>query len=175
MNFKTYNGEQVTLEEISGFISDDYIYEVFVGTDSQVKRKTKSIQFSTCIVLYRKGKGGRIFINQSKEPYSESLHQRLQKEAWRSLSVAFDLSSLLPFNAEIVIDLDVNQSREHKSGNYVEELVGMIVGQGFKCRVKPDAWAAQSVADKFARVEIIGRAKDKRKRARKRKKNRKRQ
>ena len=167
MKFKTYDGKFISLQEISELVSSDYEYEVFVGTDSQVKRKVEKVQYSTCVVLYRKGKGGRIFIARDLEPYSKSLQQRLQREAWKSLEVSFELQQLLPANAEIIIDLDVNKSRKYKSGNHMEELVGMIVGQGFKCRVKPDAWAAQSVADKFARAEIVGRAKRRGKRHRK--------
>ena len=107
MKFSTYAGKSVSLQEISDLVSTDYEYEVFVGTDSQVKRKIEKVQYSTCIVLYRKGKGGRIFISRMVEPYSKSLQQRLQKEAWKSLEVSFELQHLLPANAEIIIDLDL--------------------------------------------------------------------
>jgi predicted RNase H-related nuclease YkuK (DUF458 family) len=79
------------------------------------------------------------------------LKERLMKEAWTSLTVAFDLSPILPKNAETIIHIDVNRSLKHKSGPYYAELASMISGQGFKVMVKPDAWAAQSVADRFSK------------------------
>ena len=151
MKFKTYHGEPISLEEISDLICEQYDYTVWVGTDSQVKKKIGKVQYSTCIVVHKKGKGGRVFVHKSREPYTKSLQQRLANEVWRSLETSFELKNLLPANADIVIDIDVNRSKKFKSGNYHEQLVGMVVGQGFKCRVKPDAWAAQCVADKFAK------------------------
>jgi predicted RNase H-related nuclease YkuK (DUF458 family) len=72
-------------------------------------------------------------------------------ETWRSLETAFELQSILPANVEIIIHVDVNKNKKWKSARYLEELVGMVVGQGFKVVVKPYAWAAQHVADKFSR------------------------
>lgn len=88
---------------------------------------------------------------KSKERYAESLRQRLMNETWKSLETSFELQTLLPKNVEIIIHADVNKKKKWKSGQYMEELVGMVVGQGFKVAVKPDAWAAQHVADKFSR------------------------
>jgi predicted RNase H-related nuclease YkuK (DUF458 family) len=149
--FKNIRKEDVTLEDIRDLIESDYEYEVFVGTDSQVHRKIRKVIYATCVILYMKGKGGKVFIAREKERYAESLRQRLMNETWRSLETAFELKELLPANVEIIIHVDVNKSRKHKSGSYMEELVGMVVGQGFKVVVKPDAWAAQHVADKFSR------------------------
>jgi predicted RNase H-related nuclease YkuK (DUF458 family) len=151
MKFRTYDNKPISLKEISDLIVEDFEYTVWVGTDSQVNNKVKKVNYSTCIVLHKKGKGARIFISKAKENHVNSLRQRLMNEAWKSLSVSFLLQKILPANAEIVIDLDINKSKKFKSGQYYQELAGMIVGQGFKCRVKPDAWAAQTVADKFSR------------------------
>jgi len=151
MKFKSYDGQDVTLQEICDLIEDSSFYEVWIGSDSYVRNAIKKVQYSTCIVLYKQGKGGRIFISKSMEPMVDSLRQRLMNEVWMSLETCFEFKELLPSNTEIVVDLDINKSRKHKSGNYCEELVGMVVGQGFKCRVKPDAWAAQSAADRFSK------------------------
>lgn len=107
--------------------------------------------YATCIVLYKKGKGGRVFVATESQPYSNSLKERLMNEAWKSLTVAFDLSNVVPKNVEIVIHVDVNRSARYKSGSYSQELVSLITGQGYKVRIKPMAWAAQSVADHFTK------------------------
>ena len=151
MNFKNIRGEDISISDIAKLISKDYDYTEYVGTDSQVHRDKKSVLYATCIVLYRKGKGGTMYISKNFEPHISSLRQRLTKEVWKSLDTSFNLLKFLPKNTEIVVHIDSNKSRKHKSGNYTEELVGMVVGQGFKYKIKPDAWAAQSVADRFSK------------------------
>jgi predicted RNase H-related nuclease YkuK (DUF458 family) len=149
--FKDAQGREVTLNDIRDLIESDYEYEVFVGTDSQVHRKIKKVVYATCIVLYKKGKGGKVFVSKDKERYANSLRERLMNETWRSLEVAFELQQFLPKNAELIIHVDVNKKRRYKSSKHYQELVGMVTGQGFECRVKPYAWAAQAVADKFSK------------------------
>jgi Ribonuclease H-like len=41
---------------------------------------------------------------------------------------------------------------KHKSSAYVQELVGLVVGQGFKALIKPEAWAATHAADHVVRT-----------------------
>lgn len=149
--FRNIQQEKVSLEDIKSLIESDFEYEVYIGTDSQVHKKIRKVIYATCIILYRKGKGGKVFIAREKERYAESLRQRLMNETWRSLETSFEFQKFLPANVEIIIHVDVNKNRKFKSASYMEELVGMVVGQGFKVVVKPDAWAAQHVADKFSR------------------------
>lgn len=151
MKFKNSKGEIVPLTDIVSLITDDYEYQVFVGTDSQVHKKKKCVVYATCVVLYKKGKGGRVFVSKDPMPYANSLRERLTNEVWRSLSVSFELSQMLPSNVEIVIHVDVNKSLKYKSGNYHQELVSLVTGQGYKCRIKPYAWAAQCIADHFTK------------------------
>jgi len=151
MNFKDSQGNAVPLTDIIGLLSQDYEYQVFVGTDSQVHKKKKCVIYATCVVLYKKGKGGRVFVAKDQMPYATSLRERLTNETWRSLTVAFELSQILPSNVEIVIHVDVNRSLKYKSGNYHQELVSLVTGQGYKCRIKPYAWAAQCIADHFTK------------------------
>jgi predicted RNase H-related nuclease YkuK (DUF458 family) len=40
----------------------------------------------------------------------------------------------------------------HKSSAYVQELVGLVVGQGFKALIKPQSWAASHAADHVVRT-----------------------
>lgn len=151
MKFKDSNGSPVQLEDIPKFIegrkSD---YEIYIGTDSKVKKKDKKVFYATCIVLYKKGRGGKILISKEKKPLPNSLRERLAIEVWKSIETSIELSRILP-DIEIVVHVDVNQSQKYKSGDFCQELVSMVVGQGFKCVVKPEAWAAQSVADKFSK------------------------
>src|SRR5574343_305833 len=151
MTFKDLEGNSYEIDKLVDFIDKDYSYEVYVGSDSQVHRDIKKVVYVSCVVLYKKGKGAKIFVNKEQQPMANSLKQRLSNEAWRSLEVSFQLSKLLPPDVQIIIHLDVNPSRKFKSGEYYQDLAAMITGQGFKCVVKPDAFAAQSVADRFSK------------------------
>ena len=145
--FKDNTGKEITLQEIVELISENYEYEVFVGSDSQVHSEQKVI-YVTCIVLYKKGKGGRIFTCKDTESHTNSLRERLQKEVWRSLEIAFELRNILPSTVELVVHVDVNTKKNFRSSEYLQEFVGMIMSQGFKCVVKPDAFAAQNCANR---------------------------
>ena len=40
----------------------------------------------------------------------------------------------------------------HRSSRYVQELVGLVVSQGFRAVIKPESWAASRAADRMVRV-----------------------
>lgn len=151
MKFKDSENKTIEMEEIPSFISDHPSeYEIYIGTDSKVKKKDKRVIYATCIILYKKGRGGKILIAKERKSLPNSLRERLAIEVWKSIETSIELSKYLP-NVQIVVHVDVNQSQKYKSGDFCQELVSMVVGQGFKCVVKPNAWAAQSVADKFSK------------------------
>jgi predicted RNase H-related nuclease YkuK (DUF458 family) len=137
-----------------------------VGTDSQIHGKKTT--FVTAIVAHAPTgihSGGEAAISRmyDKTPYPH-LRSRLIMEGMRTLEAAYYLDSALPEDALIRIHLDVNNSKEFKSGLYKEELVGWIAGQGYisyrdigrkdpkdfprLVYWKPDSWAAMKVADK---------------------------
>lgn len=149
--FKSPSGEKFTLSQICSLAEKDFEYEIFVGTDSQLHKKKHKVKYVTCIVLYKKGRGGRIFLHSEWQRTAESLRERLTKEVWMSLETCFHLQEVLPLNAEIVVDLDLNKNPDHKSSDYAQALAGMVTSQGFKCRLKPHSWAAMSVADRYSK------------------------
>jgi hypothetical protein len=151
MIFKDSAGTETSLQDIVNLISADHEYEIFVGSDSQIHKKLKKVVYVTCVVLYKKGKGGKIFMSREPQKFSPCLRERLMNEVWRSLSVAFEMKKILPANVELIIHVDVNPKKKFKSSDYCQELVNMVTGQGFKCRVKPDAFGASNVADKFSK------------------------
>lgn len=139
------------LADIPSMFEEGYEYELYVGSDSQVNKKKKCVVYATCIVLYKKGKGGRVLVAKDHMPFVATLRERLTNEVWRSLTVTFELAKYLPKNVEIIVHVDVNRSKKYKSGNYHQELVNLVTGQGYKCRTKPYAWAAQCIADHFTK------------------------
>lgn len=152
LEFKDSEGNRVDLKkEILNYVNSDHQYEIFLGTDSQLHRDQYRVVYATVVVIYKKGKGGRYFLCKQSGQVLNSLRERLIRETWVSIELAFDILEFLPKNVELQIHIDSNGSRKFKSGNYTEELIGMVTSQGIKCRIKPEAWAAQSVADRFSK------------------------
>lgn len=144
--WRSYDGrKKVSVED---FIKEHDGAMFFIGTDSQNYSKRKVCVFTTALIAYHMGKGGAIIIHRDKVPHMESLRQRLLMEAMRSLETAWFVNIKIPDKSFIGVHLDVNQSLKYKSGQYKDELVGLIVAQGFSCKTKPDAFAASFAADK---------------------------
>jgi predicted RNase H-related nuclease YkuK (DUF458 family) len=148
--WKTLSGDR--LDSINDFVMDCVKANggekiVHVGTDSlQTGRFT---QFVTVLVILTPMKGGRVAYTREVVPRITSLRERLNKEVWKSLGVAMDL----PDSLDLTIHIDANPSEKHMSSKYLQELVGLVVGQGFKALWKPDSWAATHAADHVVRIK----------------------
>jgi len=124
-------------------------YELLVGTDSSVNGP--QVDYVSAIVVHKVGKGGRYYWTRVREKKTFSLRQRIWREAWLSFELAQrllkGLSSFAPlaFNLEIHVDIGENGPTKE----LIDEVVGMIIGSGFAVRIKPQAYAASSVADKY--------------------------
>ena len=123
-------------------------FELLIGTDSSVSND--HVDMVSAIVLHCVGHGGRYFWTRRRERLIPSLRQRIWREAWLSFELAQDLierlskTSLLQFNLEIHVDIGENG----RTKDMIDEVVGMIIGNGLSVRIKPYAYAASSVADK---------------------------
>lgn len=147
--WKTLGGERVELRsalirELGEFPDS----RVIIACDSQ--QVGIVTEYVTVVVLHRPTKGGRVFICHERIARVRELRERLWREVWRSAELAMELSSPTGDQPEIRVDevhIDVNREPRYKSSQYVEELVGLVMGQGFKAVVKPEAFAASHIAD----------------------------
>jgi predicted RNase H-related nuclease YkuK (DUF458 family) len=151
--FNPHSGE-LTFDEVVGELvaamqaHPKERFEILIGTDSSIT--LDRLDFVSAIVLHRVGKGGRYFWTRRREQRIPSLRQRIWREAWLSFELAQRLIqrlaavSLLQYNLEIHVDIGENG----KTKEMIDEVVGMIIGNGFSVRIKPHAYAASSVADK---------------------------
>ncbi len=124
-------------------------YRLIIGTDSQIREETC---FVTAIIVHRQGKGGRFFYTRKWEDYAHSLRQRIFYEASLSLNVASMFTEKLAESGQelnMEIHLDVGNNGATKS--LVKEVVGMVNGSGYLCRIKPDSYGASSVADRYTK------------------------
>ena len=126
-------------------------YNLIVGTDSQ--KDHSEIRFVTAVVIHRVSKGARFYYQTQFERPMKSLRQRMLFEASLSLGLASRLTERLSRlglgldHVEIHLDVGYNGP----TSEVIKDVVGMIVGSGFDAKIKPDSFAASSVADKFTK------------------------
>jgi predicted RNase H-related nuclease YkuK (DUF458 family) len=142
-------------KEIAGFISQDdqSKYRLVVGTDSNGDKRA---DFVTAVIVYRIGHGGRYFWKRTNgHKIYHTLRDRIYREVALSLQVAQDMlkqlktsltKSDLP-NYDFQIHIDVGQNGPTRE--MIKEVVGMVRGNGFKAKIKPESYAASHVADRY--------------------------
>lgn len=130
-------------------------YRLIIGTDSQSRKVNgkDGVDFVSAVVIHRKGHGGRYFWHKTREPRIYQLREKIYTETLLSLNLAQNLVPALNFalnsearkySLEIHIDVgNVGPSRE-----MIREVVGMVAGNGFTPKTKPESYGASIVADR---------------------------
>ena len=153
--WRTPNGKPLTLAQVFDEIRAHVRNEgkVYVGTDSFVDKD--KCAFATAICLHgADGQSGgkyffrKVYLNRQNFP---SLVQRILREVQDSIEIALTISEELP-TAKIELHLDVSPSNKENGTSKISEMVtGYAKSSGFECKIKPEAWASQSVADKHSK------------------------
>jgi predicted RNase H-related nuclease YkuK (DUF458 family) len=146
--WKTLN--EVPISDILQFVRDASRdgQAVHLGTDSlQTGRFT---QFVTVVVILTPMKGGRVAYRREVTPRIPSLRERLLTEVWKSVDLGLKFSPVV--KGDLTVHIDANPVVSHKSSAYVHELVGLVVGQGFRALIKSESWAASHAADHVVRT-----------------------
>jgi predicted RNase H-related nuclease YkuK (DUF458 family) len=149
------------ITHIKDFLEEDpnAEYSLVIGSDSHEKADskksdgTKEINLVTAILIHRKGFGGKYFWRRQYQGNIHTLREKIYAETLTSLTFASFFVPLfkkhlngkaLNYNLEIHVDVG-----EHgDTRNMIKEVVGMVTGNGFVAKTKPDAYAASYVADK---------------------------
>lgn len=131
-------------------------YSLVIGTDSHEKAangSSKVISLVTAVLVHRKGYGGKYFWKRKNMHNIHSLREKIYAETLESLNFALFFVPLLRkelngnsplYNLEIHIDVG-----EHgDTRDMIKEVVGMVTGNGFVAKTKPQAYGATYVADK---------------------------
>ena len=148
MKWKTLTEERIP--DIIQFVADHTRegQSLHIGTDSlQTGRFT---QFVTIVAILTPHKGGRVAYAREVVPRISSMRERLLKEVLKSVNLGLELSEVA--KGELTVSVDANPVLQHKSSKYIQELTALVVSQGFKILVKPDAFAASHVADHVVRT-----------------------
>jgi uncharacterized protein len=164
--FQSITHGAVKVEEIISliklFLEEDpnAVYSLVIGTDSHEKNdgKNKSaagktINVVTAILIHRKGFGGKYFWIRKDVGNIHTLRDKIYAETLTSLDFATSFVPLLRKglnghspNYNLEIHVDVGQHGDTRE--MIKEVVGMVTGNGFVAKTKPEAYGASYVADK---------------------------
>jgi len=131
--------------------------KVYIGCDSYKRKLKKGIWeavYTTALVVHLNGRHGcTVFGRVDRErDYDQNKSRpslRLMNEVYRVSELYLNVADLIP-DLEIEVHLDINPDVKHGSSCVIQQAVGYIRGVcGVTPLVKPDAWAASHVADRF--------------------------
>jgi len=165
LNEKFYNPTKGSLslpealEEIVAYMREkrERVYEIIVGCDSSA---TEDPTFPVVIVVLRKGEGGRFFLRRVHYPAPRKFynrHERVLEEVLLSCQLALWLRENFGVRVQKEPDLQYNFQYIHAdigengiTRDMIKEVTGLIRGNGFEPKIKPESFAASSVADRYS-------------------------
>jgi predicted RNase H-related nuclease YkuK (DUF458 family) len=147
------------IEEILSYITQkpEKFYDIIVGCDSS---SSEEPHFPVAVVVLRVGEGGRFFLKRIgyKNRKFYSWKMRVLEEVLLSCELALILrenfekkirSLKEDFNYQFrYIHADIGENGQTK--DMIKEVVGLIRGNGFEPKIKPEAFAATTVADRYS-------------------------
>ena len=143
------------VSEVASFVGEDpaRLYRLVIGTDSQTRRINgkSEIDYVTAIVVHRQGRGGRYFWKKEKVFQKPILRDKIYTETVMSLGIAQDIVPLLRKEisaAKYDLEIHIDVGPLGPTRDMIKEVVGMVNGNGFTAKTKPESWGASSVADK---------------------------
>lgn len=130
--------------------------EITIGTDSQ--NRSDYTKIVSVISIICKGHGGIFFHKTWYVDPIPSVKIKLEMETNISLDVARELLEKLEkdfpeiyFNCPLSIHIDAGNAPYGKTKDLIPALIGWVHGMGYECEIKPNAWAASTVADRISK------------------------
>ncbi len=125
-------------------------FKIVIGTDSEMVGK-KSAHFVSAVVIHHVGHGGIYFWGSATRENITTLRDRIYDEAVYSLTLARKIIDefhrrSLPLEKILEIHVDIGENGDTRA--MIAEVTGMIRGNGFICKTKPDSFGASNVADR---------------------------
>lgn len=144
-------------DELINYISEkpEKFYDIIVGCDSSSEEEP---HFPLAVVILRVGEGGRFFLKKIayKGRKFYNYKQRILEEVFLSCQMALYLRENFgkkiegkKFNCQFrYIHADVGGNGKTK--DMIKEVTGLIKGNGFEPKIKPESFVASTVADRFS-------------------------
>ena len=126
-----------------------------MGIDYKEKlvESKKAVDFVTAIVIHRRGHGGRYFWKRTRNFNKKIrvLRNKIYEETWLSLQLAEELVPQLKskLNGEkYSLEIHIDVGNKGPTREMIKEVVGMVTGNGYTAKTKPESFGASVVADK---------------------------
>jgi predicted RNase H-related nuclease YkuK (DUF458 family) len=152
-NLKINQVVEETLSYMGG--KPEKFYDIIVGCDSSSGDEP---HFPVAVVILRKGEGGRFFLKRIRYKNRKFYNwkTRILEEVLLSCELALFLRENVEkklkdnsFNYQFrYIHADVGENGQTK--DMIKEVTGLIRGNGFEPKIKPEAYVASTVADRYA-------------------------
>ena len=151
---------QHTIQEVKDFIENESpTSKIYIGCDSEVFKKNGiwKVNYYQVVVVHKNGRNGcKLFGFQTTEiDYTKDKRKplyRLMQEVYKASELYLALADSIG-DREVEVHLDLNPNKKYVSNMIVDQAIGYIKST---CNVtpliKPDSWAASSVADKMLRI-----------------------
>ncbi len=123
-------------------------FRLIIGTDSRLVG-LGAAEFVSAIVVHKIGAGGIYFWYKTRQTKMGILRSRIYQEATQSIELAERLivdPRFLSISGHLEIHIDVGEKGETR--DLIREVVGMVTGNGFEAKTKPEAFGASHVADR---------------------------
>jgi hypothetical protein len=143
------------ISEVEKFIkADEGEYRLIIGSDSHLRfsKGKHALELVTAIVIHRIGRGGRYFWTKRVIGRYFSLKEKIYQETLASLELADRLLPLLKksLNGQFRdLEIHIDAGGRGPTKELIKELVGMVNGNGFTAKTKPDSYGAFVVADRY--------------------------
>lgn len=125
---------------------------IYIGTDSHLLKD--EFVFATVICLHNKERrnGGTYFYHKEKVKAGKfgSLVNRILHEVSKSVEIGLALREKNVENIELHIDASA-PNVGNATSKFSDMLSGFAKGAGFDFKIKPEAWASSSIADKHGK------------------------
>ena len=151
------------IEEMIDYIKakPEKFYDIIVGCDSSSGEEP---HFPVAVAILRVGEGGRFFLKKIK--YPSSLNKKFvywKNRILEEVLLSCDLALILreEFTKKIqslnnqnlryqfrYIHADIGENGQTK--DMIKELTGLILGNGFEPKIKPESFVASVVADRYS-------------------------
>jgi len=151
------------IEEMIDYIKakPERFYDIIVGCDSS---SGEAPHFPVAVAILRVGEGGRFFLKKVKYPPSVnkkfvSWRNRILQEVLLSCDLALFLRENFKNKIKTLKDRDLRYQFRYihadigengQTKDMIKELTGLIRGNGFEPKIKPEAYIASVVADRYS-------------------------
>ena len=144
------------IEDIARFIEEDpeSAYRLIIGSDSHMRsiKGTPKLRLVTAIVVHRLGFGGKYFWQGKQVEKSHTIRDKIYAETLLSLDTAEKvlpkINKRLNGNGSYELEIHIDVGRSGETRDMIKEVVGMVTGNGYTAKTKPDSYGASKVADK---------------------------